>query len=106
MMNATDAMVAVAHPRVLTICTLLAEDGEVEVQVADNGPGIPEQDLARIFAPFVTGKRGGMGLGLSVCAMLIQAHAGMLWATNNSAGGATLHFRLPAYSDRPSPDRA
>jgi two-component system sensor kinase FixL len=106
MMNATDAMAGIAHPRVLTVCTLLAEHGEVEVQVADNGPGIPEPDLARIFAPFVSGKKGGMGLGLSVCAMLVQAHAGMLWATNNSAGGATLHFRLPAYSDALSPERA
>jgi two-component system sensor kinase FixL len=105
MMNATDAMGSVAHARVLTVCTLLAEDGEVEVQVADNGPGIPEQDLARIFAPFVTGKNGGMGLGLSVCSMLVQAHAGMLWATNNSGGGATLHFRLPRYSDIPSTNR-
>jgi two-component system sensor kinase FixL len=105
MMNAADAMSGVAHPRLLTVCTLLAEDGEVEVQVADNGPGIPQQDLARIFAPFVSGKKGGMGLGLSVCAMLVQAHAGMLWATNNSGGGATLHFRLPAYTDMPSPNR-
>jgi C4-dicarboxylate-specific signal transduction histidine kinase len=105
MMNATDAMSSVAHARVLTVRTLLAEDGEVEVQVADNGPGIPEQDLARIFAPFVTGKRGGMGLGLSVCAMLVQAHAGMLWATNNSGGGATLHFRLPPYTDIASLNR-
>jgi len=105
MMNATDAMSSVAHPRVLTVCTLLAEDGEVEVQVADNGSGIPEQDLARIFAPFVTGKRGGMGLGLSVCAMLVQAHAGTLWATNNSGGGATLHFRLPRHPDISSPNR-
>jgi len=106
MMNATDAMSGVAHPRVLTVCTLLAEDGEVEVQVADNGSGIPEQDLARIFAPFVTGKRGGMGLGLSVCAMLVQAHAGMLWATNDSGGGARLHFRLPRHADISSPNRA
>lgn len=104
MMNAADAMGSVAHARVLTARTLLAEDGEVEVQVADTGPGIPEQDLARIFAPFVSGKRGGMGLGLSVCAMLVQAHAGMLWATNNSGGGATLHFRLPRHPDVPGPN--
>jgi two-component system, LuxR family, sensor kinase FixL len=97
MMNATEAMGNVAQARMLTVRTLLAEDGEVEVQVADNGTGVPEQDLARIFAPFVSSKKGGMGLGLSVCAMLVQAHAGMLWATNNSDGGATLHFRLPQF---------
>jgi len=106
MMNSTDAMGSVAHRRVLTVRTLLVEDGEVEVQVADNGPGIPEQELARIFAPFVSGKKGGMGLGLSVCAMIVQAHAGMLWATNNGDGGATLHFRLPPHPDISSPNPA
>ncbi|HET7065519.1 MAG TPA: PAS domain S-box protein [Rudaea sp.] len=104
MMNASDAMGSVAHPRVLTVRTLVAEDGEVEVQIADNGSGIPEQDLARIFAPFVSGKKGGMGLGLSVCSMLVQAHAGMLWATNNSTGGATLHFRLPRFPETKVPE--
>lgn len=103
MMNAADAMSSVARSRILTVRTLPAEHGEVEVQVADTGPGIPEQDLARIFAPFVTGKKGGMGLGLSVCTMLIQAHGGRLWATNSSAGGATLHFRLPLHGDGSSP---
>jgi two-component system sensor kinase FixL len=97
MMNAADAMSTLASGRILVVRTLQAEQ-EVEVQVSDTGPGIPEPDLARIFAPFVTGKKGGMGLGLSVCTMLIQAHAGRLWATNNSGGGATLHFRLPAYA--------
>jgi len=47
-----------------------------------------------------------MGLGLSVCAMIVQAHAGMLWATNNGDGGATLHFRLPPHPDISSPDPA
>ena len=105
MMNASDAMGSVAHARLLTVRTLLAEDGEVEVQVADNGPGIPEPDLERVFAPFVTGKKGGMGLGLSVCSMLVQAHAGTLWATNNSGGGATMHFRLPPHPQAQGPMR-
>lgn len=105
MMNATDAMGGVAHERILSVRTLSAEQGEVEVQVADTGPGIPQEDLARIFAPFVTGKKGGMGLGLSVCSMLIQAHSGRVWATNNDAGGATLHFHLPPY-DGSNPGRS
>ncbi|HZX90249.1 MAG TPA: PAS domain S-box protein [Rudaea sp.] len=106
MMNATEAMGGVAHARVLTVRMLLAEDGDVEVQVADNGSGIPEPDLARIFAPFVTGKAGGMGLGLSVCSTLVQAHSGTLWATNNSAGGATFYFRLPRFPDGRISERA
>jgi two-component system sensor kinase FixL len=99
MMNAADAMVAITDGRKLTLRTLLAEHGAVEVQVEDVGCGISEHDLSRIFSPFVTGKKGGMGLGLSVCSMLIQLHGGKLWATNNCKEGATLHFLLPAYGD-------
>lgn len=94
-MNAADAMSGDNHARRLTLRTLAAASGDLEVQVEDTGSGIAEADLDRIFTPFVTTKKGGMGLGLSVCAMLIQAHGGSLWATNNNAGGATLHVRLP-----------
>ncbi|MCE5232526.1 MAG: PAS domain S-box protein [Mizugakiibacter sp.] len=94
-MNAADAMSEVARGRRLTLRTLVNGRSAVELQVADVGPGIPERDLERVFEPFVTGKRGGMGLGLSVCTMIVQAHGGKLWATRNSAGGATLHFLLP-----------
>lgn len=103
MMNAADAMSANASARTLTIHTIATAADEIEVQVADTGTGIPEGDVDRIFAPFVTSKSGGMGLGLSVCTMLIHAHAGRLWATNNNAGGATLHFRLPRSADVSNP---
>jgi two-component system, LuxR family, sensor kinase FixL len=99
MMNAADAMAASTDGHKLTLRTLAAENGAVEVQVEDAGCGISVDDLTRIFSPFVTDKKGGMGLGLSVCSMLIQAHGGKLWATNNCKRGATLHFRLPAYGD-------
>jgi two-component system sensor kinase FixL len=98
-MNAADAMSLDEQSRTLTIRTIATASGELGVQVEDTGTGISEEDLERIFAPFVTNKNGGMGLGLSVCTMLIEAHGGRLWATNNNAGGATLHFRLPRSGD-------
>ncbi len=106
MMNAADAMSMDGRVRRLTIRTLATASGDIEVHVEDTGTGIPEHDLERIFAPFVTTKDGGMGLGLSVCTMLIKAHAGSLWATNNRAGGATLHFRLPRSADLANPSPA
>jgi two-component system sensor kinase FixL len=94
-MNGTDAMAEVTTGRVLTLRTLvLASDG-VEVQVADVGRGIPEGDLERIFSPFVTTKREGMGLGLAVCTTIVEGHRGRLWSSNNAGPGATLHLVLP-----------
>jgi signal transduction histidine kinase len=92
--------------RRLTVRTMAVGPGELEVQVADSGTGIPAEDLDRIFVPFVTSKEDGMGLGLAVCTMLIQAHGGRLWATNNNTGGATLHCRLPCHADDSDPQLA
>jgi len=103
MMNAADAMSGGSRSRRLTIRTIAVDAGDLEVQVEDTGTGIAQGDLERIFAPFVTSKPRGMGLGLSVCAMLIEAHAGKLWATNNDGEGATLHFRLPPSAENTKP---
>jgi two-component system sensor kinase FixL len=94
MMNGAEAMAGLTEGRVLTVCTRRGDDA-VEVAVADVGHGIPAADVERIFAPFVTSKREGLGLGLAVCTTIIQAHRGALWASNNPGRGATLHFRLP-----------
>jgi two-component system sensor kinase FixL len=69
----------------------------VEVAVSDNGHGIPQDKLARIFEPFFTSKPGGLGMGLSISRSIVEAHRGRLWAENNAAGGgATFRFTLPA----------
>ena len=94
LLNAGDAMLG-SEDRDLTIRSRLTNQGWVEVSFIDSGPGIPPDDLERIFQPFVTTKRDGIGLGLAVCRSIIAAHGGRLWAENNGARGATLRFALP-----------
>jgi signal transduction histidine kinase len=68
----------------------------VVVSVIDQGSGIAPEDLRRIFLPFVSSKSDGIGLGLTVCSSIIEAHQGRLWASNNKDAGATVQFSLPA----------
>jgi C4-dicarboxylate-specific signal transduction histidine kinase len=94
--NACHAMDEVpASSRRLVIRTGFADGEGVRVTVADSGPGIPPDCLARIFEPFFTTRREGMGLGLTVCRTIIRVHRGTLWAENNADGGASFHFVLP-----------
>jgi PAS domain S-box-containing protein len=65
------------------------------VAVIDRGPGLGDADVNRIFEPFYTTKREGLGMGLSICRSIITQHGGELWAENNPEGGATFHFTLP-----------
>jgi len=81
--------------RRLHIATATNEDGQIEVSVADSGPGLPEAIAARLFKPFVTTKAGGMGIGLSVSRSIIESHGGRLWAENREDGGAVFRFTLP-----------
>jgi two-component system, LuxR family, sensor kinase FixL len=83
----------------LRIQTRSAGVAGVEVLVADDGCGISEGDLERIFSPFVTDKSDGLGLGLSICASIVQGHDGAIWAQNNPGRGATVTFRLPAHEN-------
>jgi two-component system sensor kinase FixL len=96
MMNGCDAMDGRDGDGRLLLRTRRTAEGNVEISVADCGAGIPLADLERIFEPFVTTKSHGMGLGLTICRSIVDAHGGRLWATNNSDGGATLHCELPA----------
>jgi signal transduction histidine kinase len=81
--------------RRLEVRTARGEDGSVIASVSDRGRGIPAQDLERIFEPFVTTKSNGMGLGLSVCRTIVDAHGGRIWAVNNAASGVTVSVALP-----------
>ncbi len=79
---------------------LVAEtpDGMVRISVIDNGPGLPDDVRARLFQPFVSTKKTGMGMGLSICHDIVTAHDGRLWAEANPEGGTIFRLTLPAAS--------
>jgi len=79
----------------LTIKARLQPSGQIQVSVADTGPGLDQRQAERIFSPFYTTKSKGMGLGLSISRTIIEAHGGRLWADAGGTAGATLHFTLP-----------
>ena len=79
--------------------------GLVEIAVADTGPGLPETVRARLFQPFVTTKPAGLGVGLSICRAIVQAHGGSLSAEDNPGGGTVFRLTLPApASEMPESD--
>ena len=72
----------------------------IEVSVSDTGPGIAKADEDRIFGPFVTTKPHGMGLGLSICRSIVEAHTGRIRATASDDRGATIRLTLPVSRQR------
>jgi signal transduction histidine kinase len=99
-MNGIEAMEAVTDlPRELVIRSALDETHRVLVSVTDCGTGISAENADRLFNAFFTTKSSGMGMGLSICRSIVEAHGGRLWATANVPHGATFHFILPANAD-------
>ena len=95
-MNAIEAMSEVKQgPRELLISTSEVESGGVLVAVSDSGPGLPPTNSGRIFEAFYTTKPSGLGMGLSICRSIVEAHGGRLWATPNKPRGAILCMTLP-----------
>jgi signal transduction histidine kinase len=95
--NAVQAMGTVEQgPRELSITTDRAEPSGVLVAVKDSGPGLAPANLAQLFAPFYTTKADGLGMGLSICRSIIEAHGGRLWVTNLPRG-AIFSFTVPAH---------
>jgi C4-dicarboxylate-specific signal transduction histidine kinase len=96
-LNAIQAMSELAGGiRELHISTEIVESERVCVAVRDSGPGVSPQDLGRLFEPFYTTKPNGMGMGLSICRSIIEAHGGRLWATGHESQGALFRFAIPA----------
>jgi len=93
--NAVDAMSSVSTgPRELFIST--AKDvGGVLVTVRDSGPGLSPESVERLFDAFYTTKADGMGMGLSICRSIVEAHGGRIWASRDFGQGATFQFTLP-----------
>ncbi|MDP1768006.1 MAG: sensor histidine kinase KdpD [Nitrospirota bacterium] len=82
-----------------------ASDREMVVEVADRGPGVPVGEEARIFDKFYRAKparEGGVGLGLTICRGVIEAHGGRIWAENRHGGGAVFRFAIPLLERQPS----
>ena len=92
--NAIDAMASKEGRRMLNVRSERHDDGSVGVSVADTGPGIASDDMARIFDPLFTTKSGGMGMGLSICRSIIEAHDGLLLVAPNEPSGAVFKFVL------------
>ena len=99
--NAVDAMEELNETmRQVTIHAAAADNKTVKISVTDTGPGIPSDQLTRIFDSFFTTKPDGMGLGLNICYSIIENHGGHMWASSEPGGGAGVHFILPAYTKR------
>jgi signal transduction histidine kinase len=97
--NAVEAMSGAGEgPRELVISTDKTESDEVLAAVKDPGPGLAPEELELSFEAFTT-KPGGLGMGLSICRSIIEAHGRRLWATVNVPRGAIFQFTLPAYRD-------
>jgi PAS domain S-box-containing protein len=95
-LNAVEAMGSVQEgPRELSISTEQTQVKGVLVAVRDTGPGIDGKHLERVFQPFYTTKSSGVGMGLSICRSIIDAHGGRLWTDANEPRGAVFQFTLP-----------
>jgi C4-dicarboxylate-specific signal transduction histidine kinase len=95
--NAVEAMgSANGRARLLRVTTQRREPHDVLITVQDSGPGIDPKDMDHIFDPFFTTKSHGMGMGLSICRSIIEAHDGRLWVSPGADGGSVFQIALPA----------
>src|SRR6202012_2311250 len=92
--NAIEAMQGSSRLPSLCIRILRTADGQVLTEVIDNGCGLPIQNADNMFDAFVTTKKNGMGIGLSISRSIVEAHGGQLWAENNPDFGAKFSLLL------------
>ena len=93
MRNAVEAMAA-SERCDLEVKTSLLDDETIEISVADSGPGLSPEVANHLFEPFISTKRHGMGLGLSICRSIVEANGGELRIRPNPSGGAIFCFTL------------
>ncbi|EIF33547.1 PAS domain S-box [Burkholderia sp. Ch1-1] len=99
-MNGAQAMTEVPQPRRLRIATRRFDAEQAHLIVQDSGTGISEENASRLFDTFFTTKAGGIGMGLSICRSIVEAHGGRIWAESPEAGGAVVQFILPVDEGR------
>ena len=91
--NAMDAM-ETSQTRDLVVAIAPADSGQVRISVTDSGSGISPEIAEQLFQPFITTKRHGMGVGLSISRAIVEAHNGRIWVEPNPTGGTIFHFTL------------
>jgi len=102
--NGMEAMSTVTdRPRSMVLRSRLDDSGRVLVAVEDSGVGIDPENAKQLFNAFFTTKPSGMGMGLSICRSIIEAHGGRVWASNNAGPGAIFQFNMPEHEEVGSP---
>jgi two-component system, LuxR family, sensor histidine kinase DctS len=97
--NAADAMAGLPREsRVVVVTVGVTADGDPSIAVDDRGHGIPADIAGRVFQPFVTTKREGMGMGLNICRSIVELHKGRLWFEPRDGGGTRFVVVLPGAS--------
>jgi two-component system sensor kinase FixL len=96
LLNAFDAVESQCVPdRAVVVEAPLDSAGVVRVAVRDRGPSLADNIVEKLFLPFSTSKRDGLGLGLSISRSIVDMHGGRIWAEKNAGAGATFYFTLP-----------
>jgi PAS domain S-box-containing protein len=99
--NAVDALESLEDEHMsIAVITAYNDKHEIMVSVVDRGDGVPANVVDKLFSPFFTTKKSGMGVGLSICQSIVHAHGGTLWYTPNSDRGSAFHFALPVNTER------
>jgi len=94
--NSLEAMSTTEEVHQLALEVLAANDKEIQFSILDNGPGISQSISGQVFTPFLSTKNQGLGLGMSICKRIVEAHHGKIWIENNPSGGCIVKFTLPS----------
>jgi len=92
--NAIEAMQEVEKRHLLLKCEMLLDEGMIDIMVRDTGPGIKPEILSSLFHPFNTSKPAGMGVGLSICRVIVESHGGRIWVDSSVGEGTTFHLTM------------